>query len=227
MGGVASTAAMLLWRSVGGRWLLVPGFVSGCISLLAYSGMTMPGNIPLLWLLIAAPIILWVLAGLLLKAVSLQRQIDLHPLPDWSLVEAWKHLVLYSEWAIGRDFDAKKTSYTANEWNRDLYAEAQRQLQDGANLGRLQFWGRPKQNVTIAAIKELRFDDWSAVSIGVAGVHGLADSAWLHSYATDDTYMDVMVNKQQFLQLWPRPNWIKRMRDKKLAKRKEFLGVQG
>lgn len=212
------TSLRLLAEAVGGRWLILPTAASGLLAYWKVLGMPDIGSVPLTWIIPAVPLLLWVLGGLLLKATSLQRAADLDPEPNMSARDAFQHVMLHSKWALGRNPD-----------DGNIYGDVDREIGKAARLGRLKVWGelKPKMRGGFAVRpsefpaedwEQLHFDYQSCVSLSPEGaiVVDYRKSEWIY-------YEKVEVSKTQVFNLWPKANWLERLKDRSRPRRLEFF----
>jgi len=209
-------ALRVLARAVGGKLFFLPATVSGIIAWLDYFGVVV-ADVPVIWFIVAAPVLFWLLVGLLIQAVSLQKNLDLDPVADWSMQKAFQHLMLYSEHSIGTDSD-----------DDAFYTEIEVTLRDAARLGRLCVWARQVQTMRGGfrqTIMNLPQSDWEHLRISLPTcVHDQAESALILDYHTDPwtQYEHAQVNRSQVLNLWPKASWWRRWRDRRYKQRLAF-----
>ncbi len=115
----------LLWQSVGRKLVLLPIVTTALLAWLELFG-TKDESVSLAWLIYPLPIIVWLIIGLLVQNLSLQRKIDLEIVPDISLQEAFQHAMLTSKWVLGKSPD-----------DDDFYTSIESEIRDKARLGQL------------------------------------------------------------------------------------------
>ncbi|MCH8082174.1 MAG: hypothetical protein IID52_07315, partial [Proteobacteria bacterium] len=91
----------MLWKAVGGKMIVIPTTVA---TLLGVFGLSFDGQFanPLFWYVVATPIVIWAVFGLVHIAVKQKDQLDLDPEDDISVRFAFQHLIVDSKWVLGK-----------------------------------------------------------------------------------------------------------------------------
>lgn len=175
-------------------------------------------SVPLAWLIYPLPIIVWLMVGLLVQNLSLQKKVDLDHIPDISLQEAFQHVMLYSKWALGKSPD-----------DDDYYISIESEIRDKARLGLLRVWARPIQEMSGGfrqTQSEVRPEKWDHYRVDIPScVYDPEPSALIMDY-TNRKWLrldDAMANRQQVLKLWPKANWWERERDPEYVHRSKYF----
>lgn len=139
-----------------------------------------------------------------------------HPTPDWSARDAFRHVMIYSKWALGRHPDDKK-----------YYEAVQRTLTDSASIGALWVWARPVTGSfhTEGKLQRLRAIDWKDLHFDyVSCASDATDTAEIIDYGNNssDRYVDAQVNRAQVMSLWPKASRWARWRDGSYSARLQF-----
>lgn len=212
-----SRLGRILWSAVGRKLVFVPTAATGILYWLGELGLT-GKTFPVTWLIYAAPLVIWLTGGLLKQAVSLQKKIDLDPVPDMSLQDAFQHTLLRSKRAIGTTPD-----------DEHFYTDVESAIRDEARLGRLQIWARPIQTFpegfreTLSPIDPV---DWDHLKIDLPScVYNSSESANISDYGASRTrYLeDARVNMLQIFNLWPYASWWERKRDPFYIRRAQWF----
>ena len=209
-------ALRILARAVGGKLFILPATLSGFFALLERFDVVVAA-VPMIWLIVAAPVLFWLLGGLLIQAVSLQKKLDFDPVPDWSMQKAFQYLMLYSERSIGTNPD-----------DEAFYTDIEGTLRDAARLGRLCVWARQVQTMRGGfqqTMIDLPQSDWEHLRISLPTcVYDQAESAFVIDYRTNPwtQYEDAQVNRSQVFGLWKKASWWKRWRDRSYKRRLAF-----
>lgn len=222
MGKWIKTAARLVWESIGGKLAILPIVAATIVSRLKL----VPGQeivagdfeIQVSWVVAAAIIVSWLIGGLLIKAVKLQRAADLDPQPDMSGREAFQHIVLHSKWALGRNPD-----------RGNLYQDVDREIGGSARLGRLKVWGELTPSMKggfPVRLREFPAEEWAHLHFDYPScVSNSPEGARITDYSGNDWiyYENVEMCREQIFNLWPKANWFERRRDKARQNRLDFL----
>jgi hypothetical protein len=208
----------LLSEAVGGRLFILPTAASGILAFWGDLGMPEVGSVPLVWIIPAAPLAIWIFFGLLNKAVSLQRTADLDPLPDMPGREAFQHVMLHSKWALGRNPD-----------HGNPYEDVDREIGRAARLGRLKIWGELKPSMKggfAVRPKEFSPEEWEHLHFDYPScVSHSPEGAIVTDYSGRDWvyYENVEMSREQVFNLWPKANWFERRRDETWQDRLDYF----
>jgi len=128
------------------------------------------------------------------------------PEPNWTLREAFKYLMLDSKWSIGR----KVNPFSSGSGPADPYNDMKATINKAIMESKIKFW---YQHNTEFGPKDV--DDFD---IDLTNCMGSGDSAVLRLFSEGDwtRFDDVMVNKRQFISVWPKANWYQKYKDKDL-----------
>jgi len=67
-----------LWHSIGGKWIFLPGFVAGLITIYGFEQRQLEWLPPMSWWIVlplaALPLVLWIIGGLLRRVVVLEEK---------------------------------------------------------------------------------------------------------------------------------------------------------
>lgn len=131
---------------------------------------------------------------------SLAYEEELKPVPDMSIRDAFKHILLYSKLAIGQDTD-----------NEHYYDYPHREIIDKARIGRLNVWARKKQRYSGGfpeVLEPVSEEKWSNMAIDLPS---MVYDEYETGIIRDETnwrdpieFYDVQLNKAQVLELWPK-----------------------
>ena len=209
-------ALRLIWDAVGGKLFLFPAAVSGGLALLDKTEL---GEVvmPITWLIVAMPLLLWLIVGLIIQALRLQERADLVPTPDWSMRDAFRYLMIGSTRALNTNPDAE-----------GYYNDVQGDLADAARLGRLIIWGREHSDFRGGFRKVLQpfaNEDWGRLQVALdTCVYDSPRGPQVVDYSTTQwtRYEDVQVCKAQIMAIWPKAGWLVLRKDPYFKRRKEF-----
>ncbi|MGH6661122.1 MAG: hypothetical protein ACREB6_06260, partial [Rhodospirillales bacterium] len=136
--------------------------------------------------------------------------------PDVSAREAFRHLMLDSKWALGRNPD-----------DSGFYHDIERELKDAARLGKLKVWARlmPRMRGGYPkALEEIDPSRWNDMDFDLVTCMGGSDSATITDHSTTNWiyYEDTQLNQAQILVNWPKANWFQKHQDRLYKERKRF-----
>lgn len=147
---------------------------------------------------------------------NLQRFIPQQILPDVSAREAFKHLMLDSKWALGKDPDID-----------GFYNLINGELKDAASLGTLKVWARVRPKMRGGypePLTEIEPSRWDKLTFDLPSCMAAGDTAMLMDYSDSHwVYLeDAQLNKAQILANWPKANLFQKSMDKFYKDRKRF-----
>jgi len=206
----------MLWKAVGGKLILLPGAVS---ALLGFFGFPMIGQFdnPVFWVIVASPLVLWLIGGLLIRAVKLQEKLDIVPHYDASASEAFRHLIMDAEWGIGKD---------ASE--DGFITDVEGELRDAARNGRLQVWARTIKTLkggfkeTLVPIPKEKWDFYKFDLPSCMFFGGRHASVSDYTKLPYTNYEDTRISRKQLILNWPKAGYIEKWRDNHYSGRREF-----
>lgn len=143
----------ILWRAVGGKLVFLPAAVSGLYSILVkFEIVKADMMMPAIWVIVVAPLILWLIGGLLIQAYSLQKRIDAEPIPDMSI----RDVLVY----IGN-----KTDFSSKPETPEEVQKIGQEIMNAFSCNRLKLWGQIfNENqgsfFGIKPVQELDVDKW-------------------------------------------------------------------
>ena len=195
---------------------ILPAAASGGLALLERTALA--GNVvPITWLLIAAPIVFWLIVGLIVEALRLQKIVELEPTADWPMKDAFQYVMLKCKRAIN-----------TNPKSDDYYTNVQGDIADAARQGRLTVWARECtqfQGGFRQVLQPFDKEDWGKLHVSLPTcIDATSNGARVIDYGDTKRkeYEDVQVCKAQVTTLWPKASWWEIHRDRYAIKRKEF-----
>ena len=159
--------------------------------------------------------------------LSQHGRIDLDPVPDISVRDAFRHLMLDAKWSIGR-YVKPNEKPAANSTGGQLYGALEAEMRDKVRAGRLRVWARPQVTSAVGIIQtqiEIQPSLMEGATFDLITCMGVGKSARIIDYNTEPwtVYDDVVINKEQMHYLWPKANWIDKKRDKTYKGRLTFF----
>jgi hypothetical protein len=216
-------AARLIWESVGRKLAILPVVIAAAVSHFEIAPgqeiVAGPIDVQARWIIAAAIIVMWLIAGLLIKAVKLQMSADLDPDPDFPGQEAFRYLLIDSKWAVGRKWS-----------NGNLYVDVEGELRDKAHQGRLKIWARDAAKMRSSGggfrptLMQIQPSEWIRLTFDLTScVYKQWDSAHLVDVRADrsDQYGDVQMNRRQLMSVWPKAPWWEKWFDSDRKEREE------
>ena len=147
---------------------------------------------------------------------SLQNNLD--PAPDWSMQDAFQHVMIYSKRAVGTNPD-----------DDNFYTDVEGDLRDAARIGQIKVWAREGHTARGGfrnTLMELSPDVWEHYRISLPTcIYDQEESARITDYRTNPwtEYEDTRVTKTQILSRWPGASWWERWRDPQHKRRLAFF----
>jgi len=127
--------------------------------------------------------------------------------PNMTMRDAFKYLMLDSKWSIGKKFNPFDNSGSSRSPNCQLYGQMTNDIEEAAKSGRIKVW--VNNNVELEPLQ------WENLSIELTTCMGFGDSAIVLDHSVDpvEQLENTMINKHQFLSMWPRANCFQKLKD--------------
>ncbi|TDI60723.1 MAG: hypothetical protein E2O91_04760 [Alphaproteobacteria bacterium] len=213
----------MIWKAVGLRLILLPAAASGLLFWVKESFGSLP-EISLTWVIVTAPLFVWLFGRVLFQAVKAQDELDLNPKPDVSARFAFRHLMVDSKWALG-----KRAPVGKNQNDPDnFYPEIEGTLRDAARASRLKVWAREEPSLRSKGgfkntLEEGPAREWKLRRFNLPTCMDVnTPTACLGKYG-GKILEDAMVCKKQVLINWPKANFFEKWRDPHYKDRLKFF----
>ena len=130
--------------------------------------------------------------------------------PDMSIRDAYKYLMLDSKWSLGQRVNPYDNAASSQSDGAQLHSKIADELKKAAYTGKLKIW--------VHHDTELEARSWEKMIIDITTCMGRGDSVLVHDYKTKPitTYSNAMVNRYQLHSLWPKSNWLEKYKDEDL-----------